>query len=151
MRAATRPAVLQEVLHYPLFSHRVNAWQLKQRGDGYPTAPAPNSTACISLQAAVTFCQVKRFEAGGAVKYRSSPGGQNRGELAGSQQAFPGRRWWRQALAMGYSDSESDCSDEERYFSGSSEEYSCDEAEKVSESVLASSAFQCLLVAYNAM
>ena len=50
---------------------------------------------------------------------------------------------------MEYSESEGDSSDEECYFSGSSDEYSCDEVQKVSESVLASKAFTWFLVAFD--
>lgn len=90
--------------------------------------------------AAATFFQVEKLEAGGAVKYRSSPRGTYSNWLEESRH-FPGRKWWRQTSAMDYSESEGTCSDEERFFSGSSDEYSCDEAKKISESVLASNAF----------
>jgi len=42
---------------------------------------------------------------------------------------------------MEYMESEGDSSDEECCFSGSSDEYSCDEVRTVSESVFASKAF----------
>lgn len=58
-------------------------------------------------------------------------------------------KWWRQTVVMEFSESEGNSSDEECCFSGSSDEYSCDEVQKVSESVLASKAFTYLLVAFD--
>lgn len=74
------------------------------------------------------------------MKYQRSPGGQRRvtGWGAGGVFQVP---WWRHRLAMAYSGSEDDASEAERGLSGSSDEYSGDEGQRVSQSVFATKAF----------